>query len=212
MVDLSEYFPVVVALVFVFSILYTLFAVRRADDPRVRKSYLAMFFLGLLAVNLVPLSPVLPFSHLHKYTEASSNPTTYYQIYVVDESGDELRYDGDAAPPAGTLIGFGRGIATEYSEPKAESTAEYLLDHAITYRQRIRAGRGIEPYLDFPPHALGYGWDRETLAEHGEFVGLRVYHVELRYTESGLGIEERDRTLVATTTERGELVRNATVR
>lgn len=212
MVDLSEYFPLVVAAVFVASVLCVVVAVRRSDDPRVRKSFVALFFVGLLAVNLAPFSPLLPFSHLHKYTATSSNPTTYYEIHVVDADGDELAYDGDAASPAGTLVAFGRGIGTEYSRPEAEAAAAYMLDRAKSYRRQIREGRGLEPRLDFPPHALGERWDRGTLARYDEFVGLRVYRVELRYTESGLAVEGRERTLVATLTEGGELTRRETAR
>ena len=129
---------------------------------------------------------------------------------MVDESSDELRFDGNAAPPAGALTTFGGGIATRYSESKAESAAKYLLDCAITYRQRVQDGRGMRPYVDFPPHALGYGWDQRTLERYGDFVGLRVYRVELEFTESGLSIEERDRTLVSELTSQGEFTRNET--
>jgi len=208
MVDLGYYFPYVVALGFLSSAVCVLVAVWRADDPRVRKSFVAVFFAGLLVVNLAPFPSLLPFSHLHKYTGTSSNPTTYYDVYLVDSDGDELRYDGSAAPPAGTLIRFGRGIAAEYPASKANATAAHLFDRGQSYRGRIEAGRGIEPYVDFPPHALGYHWDRERLAEYDEFVALRVYHVELRYTESGLDIERRDRTLAATYNG-GELTRRA---
>jgi len=208
MVDLGQLFPVVVALAFVASAGCLLAAVQRAADPRVRKSFLALFFVGLLTVNLAPFPSLLPFSHLHKYTTTSSNPTTYHDVYLVDAQGDELRYDGDAAPPAGTLIRFGRGIATEYDEPRARATAAHLLEEGRNYRGRIERGRGVDPHADFPPHALGYGWDRDLLAEYDEFVALRVYYVELRYTASGTAIEERDRTLVATYTDDGTLTRN----
>lgn len=210
MSGLGHYFPIVVALVFLSSIVSVLFAVWHSKNPKIRKSFIALFFIGLLVVNLAPFPPLLPFSHLHKYTEPSSNPTTYYTIYVVDESGDELRYDGNAARPAGMLIKFGRGIATEYREPKAKSTAKYLLHRARTCQQHIENGRGTGHYLDFPPHALGYHWDGKTLAQYGDFVGLRVYYVEIWYTESGLDIEKRDRTLVATLTKHGKFIRNET--
>jgi hypothetical protein len=208
MVDLGYYFPYVVALGFVSSAAAVLVAVWRADDPRVRKSFLAVFFAGLLAVNLVPVPAALPFSNLHKYTGTSSNPTTYHDVYVVDAEGNELRYDGNAAPPAGTLIRFGRGIATEYDEPKARSTADHLLERGRAYRGRIEAGRGVGPHVDFPPHALGHSWTDESLSAYGEFVALRVYRVELHYTDSGLAVEERDQTLVATYTARDGLTRN----
>lgn len=207
MVDLGYYFPYVVALGFLSSVVCTLVAVRRADDPRVRKSFLAVFFAGLLVVNLAPVPALLPFSNLHKYTGTSSNPTTYYDVYVVDADGNELRYDGNAAPPAGTLIRFGRGIATEYSEPKATATADHLLDRGRSYRGRVESGRGVGPHVDFPPHALGDSWDAETLSAYDEFVTLRVYHVELHYTESGLAVDERDRTLAATYTPEDGLTR-----
>jgi hypothetical protein len=182
-------------------------AVRRSGDPRVRQSFVALFLVGLLVVNLWPFPALLPFTHLHKYTEASSNPTTYYEVYVVDANGAELRYDGDAAPPAGTITRFGTGIATEYGPAEAESTAAYLLDRAIRYRQQVRDGRGVGSRLDFPPHALGDGWDAETLARYDEFVGLRVYRVELRYEASGLAIEGRNRTLVARLTNGSDFAR-----
>jgi hypothetical protein len=212
MIDLSSYFPVLVASVFVASVVGVVLAVRHSEDPRVRKSFVAIFFVGLLTVNVYPASPLLPFSHLHKYTGESSNPTTYYEIYVVDESGDELRYDGNAAPPAGFLARFATAITTDYSEPKAKSAAEYLLKRAIAYRQRIEDGRGVAPHVDFPPHALGDSWDEKTLARHGEFVALRIYRVELRYAESGLSVESRDRTLAARLTPDGEFLRNGTAR
>jgi len=210
MVDLGYYFPYVVALAFVGSAVAVLVAVWRAEDPRVRKSFIAVFFIGLLVVNVAPFPSLLPFSHLHKYTGTSSNPTTYYDVYVVDESGAELRYDGDAASPAGTLIRFGRGIAVEYDEPRARTTASYLLDRGRTYRQRIEDGGGIGHHADFPPHALGHSWHDEPLSSYGDFVALRVYHVELRYTASGLAIEDRERTLVATYTTQGEFTRHET--
>lgn len=209
---LASSFPLVVAIGFVAAALCVVGAVWRSSDPAVRKSFLALFFVGLLAVNLVPVPSPLPFSNLHKYTETSSNPTTYYDVYLVDAEGNELRYDGSAAPPSGTLIRFGRGIATEYDEPKARSTADHLLERGITYRQHIEDDRGIGHHVDFPPHALGYSWDRDMLAEYDDFVELRVYHVELRYTESGLAIEERDRTPAAQLTTDGEFTRNETTR
>ncbi|WP_135365003.1 hypothetical protein [Halosimplex halophilum] len=212
MVDLSQYFPLSVAAVFVSAVLAVLVAVRRSDDPKVRKSFLALFFVGLLTVNLLPFPPLLPFTHLHKYTESSSNPTAYYEIYVVDANGNELRYDGNAARPAGTLTRFGGGIATEYSDAEAKSTAAYLLDRARRYRQRVRDGRGVRSHVDFPPHALGDRWDGETLARYDDFVGLRVYAVELRYEASGRSIDERDRTLVASLRREGEFIRNGTAR
>ncbi|MFU8867976.1 MAG: hypothetical protein ACNA7R_08700 [Natronococcus sp.] len=89
-------FPTVYVLFFLGTVGILAFARRRYA----REVWLAGFFTTLLAVTLVGM-PLLPVVDMHKFAQPSEEEETYYEIRMVDASGEELRFDDRATSPTG---------------------------------------------------------------------------------------------------------------
>lgn len=162
----------------------------------VRRTYVAGFFAVLVTINLIGL-PVLPMMYWHKFSEPRPESQTHYEFRLVDTDGDELRYQTEAtlAVDGVTLASLQRKMLTDYSREKNERIARYLIQRAREHRQRVTT-RSPFRYLRFPPHGLIEGWDRETLARHSAFVGLRLYRVNLTTSADGTKVLSRSEEVV----------------
>lgn len=157
----------------------------------VRATYLAIFFSLLVAINLVPLY-ALPLNDLHKFTDSGPEKSAVYQMYVVDDDDDLLRFDRRVVPTPTPPTAWPRNLVRRCSRETRTAIGRYLLHRARQYREAVERGAGrIRRALDFPRHHLDRRWTSEELASFGTFVELRVFRTTVRFEEHSYAVADR---------------------
>lgn len=167
------------------------------DRFHARRGFVAGLLSALLVAGLVGLAP-LPITDLHKFSGAGPEHGEYYHIYVVDEGGNELRYDPRAVEPIlnTRLDSFAEQLVTERSAAEREEAAAFLLEHAQEYRREAATEPSVRTYAEFPRHERDYSWHDEDLGSYGAFSGLKIYHFEYQTTSDGTDVIGHSSTVV----------------
>lgn len=193
---IEPYLDLLLPFFFVGFYLAALVALVFNTDPRVRKTYVTGLFILVLFVNLVGVT-VVPLTHWQKFTQLYDEEQTDLEIRIVDAEGHELHYDHRAtlAVDGVTIFILQQELAEERPREEKVKRARFLLERAIEYRQRIES-RQLVRYVRFPPHGLDNIWTRERLDGYGEFVGIRLYRLDIVTSEDGRQLASVSETLV----------------
>ncbi|WP_394740122.1 hypothetical protein [Natronococcus roseus] len=190
-------FPVVYVLFF----LGTLGILAVARRRYAREVWLAGFFTTLLAVTLVGM-PLLPVVDMHKFAQPSEEEETYYEIRMVDASGEELRVDDRATPPVtGTRTStVGGQLADEYTDEQRLEMGEFYLENVREHRQTVEAGeRSVTDRLQPPRYVDDRAWTAAELEEYEAFEAIRIYEHTVVYSDDNTAVdstEERPRVTI----------------
>jgi hypothetical protein len=185
MIQLYDFIGVLAPLFFVCFLLCTLVAILFGRKRYVRTSYIAVFFSLLVVVNLVG-APALPLIDWHKFSDPPPQTYVEYEFHVVDADGNELDYDHRATlfVDGVTMSPLHKRMLNAYSPGKNEGIACYLLNRAREYRTTVQT-RSLLHFLRFPPHGLENTWSAEGLSRYSEFVGIRLYRLEMNTSTDG---------------------------
>jgi len=175
-------------------------------NRHVRRTYVAGLLLMILATNtLMPFVP-LPMENWHKFSSPRPAEQTDYEFRVVDDRGNEIRYEEKATLKADggiTMRLLKRRFVRDYSvSAKRFSAAErreaarYLLRQAKSYREDLRHRSPLR-LLRFPPHGGTWtAWHPDPLADYGPFVGIRLYRVRTTTSEDGADVLSSSETVI----------------
>lgn len=186
-IDLMRpYASLVLPVFFVGFFLATLAALVCSENRYVRRVYVGGFFTLLLVTNLfMPVTPA-PLVKWHKFSEIRPTEQTKYEIRVVDEAGNEIKYDNKATWKASGMAM--RVVQNELLEETApdekRETSQYLLRKAREHRAHL-GDRSPSNALRFPPHATVNTWTAAELEAYDRFVGIRLYRMELETSRDG---------------------------
>jgi hypothetical protein len=163
--------------------------------------FVAAMLIGLL-VPAVSGIVFAPFANWYFFTSPAEPTTTGYQVFVVDENGDELRYSPEAAAP-GRVRTQGERIVTKYGPTTDCQTAAFLLRQAKEHRAEIQDElspleyiryRGILGRIPYrSPNDVS--WTQGELRGYSEFRGIRVHTVNVTTSADGTDIINTNRTL-----------------
>lgn len=160
-------------------------------NKKVRRSFIAVFFVFLLIPGLTGLA-TWPFFPWQLYDNAGPTDATFYEMRVVDNNGNELRYDARAAHPIVGSISrrYARNMAgtgwAAYTENEAQIQGCYFLKQALEYRKRDLSP--AHPSV-VPRHQWDMKWTRQQLDNYAEFTSLRVYRVNVLVAENGTQLQ-----------------------
>lgn len=189
--------PILTVVTLLGSVIVAGIAVYYQDRPGVRKAFVLLFVFCLLSVTLTDLL-FLPFIAWHKFPHAVDTDEVRYQIRIVDDAGQELRYDREAPfPNDGIRVKtLATRMATSYDQETNDEVAAYLLDKGREHRVTLaNGGRFLRP-VRFPPHGLDIGWEQIDMSQYGEFVGIRVYEMHYSTNEAGTEIISHEEWIV----------------
>jgi hypothetical protein len=195
---LRPYAEVVLAVLFVGFFLALLVVTVCNENRYVRGVYVSGFVTLLLTTNLIlPVTPA-PLVQWHKFSEVRPAEQTRYEVRVVDASGNELDYDDRTTWKVdgiamGTVINELRSEATTASERREIS--QYLLGSARDHRENL-GHRSLLFVLRFPPHGIGDTWAADEVEQYDEFVGIRLYRINVTTTDNGTKIAESSEEVV----------------
>lgn len=157
----------------------------------IKQTYLAGFFIGLIVFNTIMPIGILPYIDWHKFSEPREQEQTYHELRIVDANGEEIPYDKRA--PQNHEAGFHSSIMTDmtekYTEDRNREIMMFLLYRAEEYRDQ-RENQSLIYYVRFPDHGMHGEWTGIQLAEYAEFVGIRLYQVDIRTSDDGTEITE----------------------
>lgn len=169
--------------------------------PVVRRVYVVCFFAGLLVVS-VTVVQAYPLNDLHKFSFTGEDEETVYKMYVVDEDGNELRFDRRVvptyAPPPPPYTTMAEVLATRCTEREATLVGRYLLARAASYRERVTTGGSPLDWVDFPRHHIEDRWTASQLEDFGTFTALAVDRVDITFEQDSYAIRSRNVTRVLT--------------
>ena len=163
------------------------------ERDHVRSVFVAFFFIGLVLVNtVIPVAP-LPFVNWGHFAQESQweNEVVHREIRVVDEHGNELKFD-DRATLSFDGISLGPlsdAMVNRYSERRNEAVARHLVLEARRYRETVMNPPATR-YVRYPHHGMRGTWTPEILEGYGTFVGIRIY--EMKFVTSPDGTEVVD--------------------
>ncbi|WP_434531045.1 hypothetical protein ACODNH_05380 [Haloarcula sp. NS06] len=162
-----------------------------------RQTFVAGLLAALLILGFVGLAP-LPLVELHKFSNEGPEEGYFHQVYVVDESGNELQYDVRATKPIlnSRLSTYALNMVREYDEQERQESAAFLLTEAQQYRSNVANGRSPMQSLSFPRHEINYDWHNRDLSQYSEFVGIRIYLVEYSTSDDGTEVQSQSKELV----------------
>ncbi|WP_293033411.1 hypothetical protein [Natronococcus sp.] len=192
--SLSDITTVLFPAVYVLFFLGTLGVLAFASRRYARKVWLAGFFATLLVVTLVGM-PLLPVVDMHKFAQPSAEEETYYEVRVVDASGEELRFDDRATPPTtGTRTSTVAGqMADEYTDEQRLEMGEFYLENAREHRQMVESGdRSVTDRLQPPRYVDDRAWTATELEEHEPFEAIRIYERTVVYSDDNTAVETNE--------------------
>ncbi|MFC7008684.1 hypothetical protein [Halalkalicoccus salilacus] len=162
----------------------------------IKQTYVAGFFIGLLVFNTVLPLGLLPYIHWHKFSEPREQEQTYYEFRVVDANGEEIPYDKTATLRVEgiRMSKLTNAMIDEYSEEKNREIMAFLLYRAEEHRDHTKQ-QSLIYFASFPAHGMSGEWTETQLTEYAEFVGLRLYQVDIKTSDDGTEItaHEQDR-------------------
>lgn len=165
----------------------------------------SVFVVAMLIGLFVPtVSGILfpPFANWYFFTSPAESTNTGYQVFVVDETGNELRYSPYAAAP-GKADTQGERIITEYDAETDCQTAAFLLRQAREHRANIQDGLSPLEYIRYrgilgrAPYRSpnDVSWTQDELQRFNTFVGIRVYTINVTTSADGTEITDMNRAL-----------------
>ena len=173
----------------------TFAAVALSDRRRVRKAYVAWFFVMVVFFNTVSPVTLLPFIGWGHFAQPTPETVVHEEIRIVDEHGNELKLD-DRATLTFDSVSVGLLTETILENPdRTEATVRRLVLDAREYRRTIEDPPWIR-YLRFPHHGLTNTWTPEMLREYGTFVGVRIYNTTFVTSPDGTEIDRYEETLL----------------
>lgn len=160
-----------------------------------------LLFIGILFWYGIGGGIGWPFVAWHLFQHPTSEPYSYYELRIVDEKGNELKYDARAAPPtlATPVNRDARLIASDTAI--SHDLACFYLDKAREYRDSIGKPAPAWEFLKFPRHQFGFEWDRTGVDSMGRFIAVRVYRVQHWTSTDGTEIRTRNERSLVTFTE-----------
>lgn len=191
---LVRYGALLTALVFSGFFALALLALVFRDRAPVRPLFCLFVVTLVLGSSLTAIQPI-PVVNANEYTAIAPERNTHYGLRVVDEDGKELPYDPKAMRPNLQNEELAENIGkeqngsekTQISYTRAERTrvAAFLLREAREYRQDVQAGSNPLELFSFPPHHVRGHWSAAELRNYSEFVGVRVYRMEVTFRDGG---------------------------
>ncbi|MFC7020863.1 MULTISPECIES: hypothetical protein [Haloarcula] len=179
--------------------------------PEVRRTFAVGFVVVFLLcqVSLVPLT-VPPLTTYHKFSNTWDQERVEYEFRVVDENGQEIPFDSKStlAFEGIRMSRLHHQMLTEYSEAENQEVARFLLQSSREYRGELEAGGGrnalvwsdggvkLRHAVNFPAHGHVGTWTPAELRQYGEFVGLRLYRVEIETSADGSEVVSKSETVV----------------
>jgi len=175
----------------------TFAAIALSDRRRVRRTYVAWFFVIVVFFNTVSPVTLLPFIDWGHFAEPTPETVTYNEIRIIDEHGNELKLDDRAtltfdSVSQGPLIS---AILENPNDDRTQAAVRRLILDASEYRRTIENpswGR----YILFPHHGLTSTWTPDTLRGYGKFVGVRIYSMTFVTSPDGTEVNRYEETLV----------------
>lgn len=160
----------------------------------VRTAFVVCVLLLVLGSGLTGLQPI-PIVNANEYSRIAPGLYEHYDLRVVDADGNELPYDPRAMRPAiqneelaeniGRVDSGSEKTDVVYTPAERRDVSAFLLANAREYRQSVTAGGDPLSVLKFPPHHLRGHWSAEELEGYSTFVAIRVYRVEVTFTDDG---------------------------
>ncbi|MFC7028202.1 hypothetical protein ACFQJ5_12465 [Halomicroarcula sp. GCM10025324] len=179
--------------------------------PEVRRTFAVGFVVVFLLcqVSLVPLT-VPPLTTYHKFSNTWDEERVQHEVRVVDENGRELSLDSKStlAFEGIRMARLSHQMLNEYSEAENQEVARFLLQNAREYRSELEAGGGrnalvwtdggvkLRHAINFPAHGHTGTWTPAEVREYGEFVGLRLYRVEIVSSADGSEVVSQSEAVV----------------
>lgn len=157
---------------FVLFWLATLVAFVLARRRIARTAYLGFFLFALILPGLAGGHLWLwPFYTWHLWGGIQPRQAEYYELYVVDGSGQRFLYDRKAIPPIldTQMHDLARRLLQLPPGESADELTTFLLQKANARRSLLLAGDPRPPFPAFPSRQLSRGWDAELLAHAGPF-------------------------------------------
>lgn len=173
-----------------------------------RRLWLAGFLSVLLVITILG-APILPVVEMHKFPDPTPEEQTYHELRVVDEDGNEIRYDTRAVPPMqGTRTSrLGRWMVERYADEKRLEMAGFLLDEAEEYRTELLADRRRPLERLQPPRYVDEErWTAADVRGLSRFESIRVYRHTVVYSADSTEIESRETELRLEVTPREETI------
>lgn len=165
-------------------------------NSKVRNTYVVGLFLIIIFFNVTG-GTLLPITHWQKFTQYTEQDQTVHEIRVVDANGNELHYDHRATLGVDGVTIFIMQQELMEDRPREEKVrrARFLLQRANVYRERVES-RPVTSYVRFPPHGLDNIWTPKRLDGYAEFVGIRVYRIDIDTGADGQRLTSASETLV----------------
>ena len=129
---------------------------------------------------------------------ANDGPTedTGYEWKVVDNNGEELRYDNQAAEPVLTLERYGSRILLQEDE-YATKLGNHLLAEARTYKDVVEKEGSSHPWWAFPEHQIRPHWSQQEAENFGRIQAVRLYCTHTVIARNGSTIISHEEDLAA---------------
>lgn len=162
-----------------------------------RRLWLGGFLSSLLVVTLLG-APILPVVDMHKFPDPTPEEQTYHEIRIVDEEGNEIRYDARAVPPMqGTRTSrLGRWMVEDYSDGQRLEMAGFLVGEAEEYRAELLADRRRPlERLQPPRYVDAERWTASDVRDLSRFESIRIYRHTVVFSEDSTAIDSRETEL-----------------
>lgn len=174
----------------------TLLMLALADRRFARRLWLGGFLSALLVVTVLG-APIVPVVDMHKFAEPTPEEQTYHELRVVDEDGQEIRYDTRAVPPVqGTRTSaLGHRMVHRYDDGRRLELAAFLIREAEEYRESVLAGPRLHERLEPPRYVDEARWTPAAVGEMSSFETIRVYRHTVVFSADSTTIESRETAL-----------------
>jgi hypothetical protein len=202
---LSQYGSLPAIAVFFGFFAVALVALMLRDRKHIRPLFGLFIVTLILGSSLTAIQPI-PVINANEYTVISPEQYTHYDLRVVDADGDELPYDPRAMRPnlqneeLAENLGKKRtgSNKTEIAYTRAErrQISGFLLEEAREYRHDVKTGSYPRSVFTFPPHHVRGHWSASDLSNTSEFVGIRVYRMDVTFRNRGREAVVNDEELV----------------
>lgn len=173
-----------------------------------RQLWLGGFLSALLVVTVLG-APILPVVDMHKFPDPTPEEQTYHELRIVDEEGNEIRYDTRAVPPMqGTRTSrLGRWMVEDYTDEERLEMAGFLVGEAEEYRTELLADRR-EPLarLQPPRYVDEERWTASDVRGLSRFESIRVYRHTVVFSEDSTEIDSRETELRLEVTPRDDTI------
>lgn len=189
--SLLQFSDIILPTVYVSFFLGTLGVLAFARHHVARGVWLAGFFTTLLAVTAVG-TPLLPVVDMHKFSNPPGKKLTYYDVRVVDRSGNEIALDERAVPPmtGSHMSGVGERIVNSYTDAERIEMGEFYISNAREYRHEVQSGEtSVAEHIDPPRYTADQKWTASELDQYDRFESIRVYERTVTFSDDNSNVE-----------------------